>query len=254
MFLSFQVQHRGCPSCPHNKMLLGSECVETCPENTLNFLNRECISDESCEQENLEYWKDFKFVTSNGSCKLVKYCNSIEMNMESTFFELSHSRGCQVIQGFVAVQFPSKLCGSFHKMFNVIETLKKIEEIRDYLKITNSPTIKHLGFLPNLRMIKGVNLESGVNSLVFDSDTELGSVRVALQNYTFNNKVFCADSCDNGNLTLEITPKTFGFVVKILNEEFKNFLIDNISITSFLTDLGEYNIQTICGSVPNALT
>ena len=129
-----------------------------------------------------------------------------------------------------------------------IRILSKIEEIRDYLKVTNSPAVKSLEFLPKLKMIRGINLESGVNSLVFGNKTELGPLRVTFQNYTIKNEIFCTNNCDNGNLTIEITPKTYGFVVKILDEEFKNLQDGKATFVSFISNSDEHYGLKICES------
>ena len=235
-------------------MLFGSECVEKCPENTLNLMNLQCISKKSCEQENSEYWKDYKFVPSNGRCRLMKYYDSIEIDVDEEVIETRISfdqktyLGCQVVQGFVDIQFPSKSSREDASINVTVLSLREIEEIHDYLKGTNSPTVKNLVFLPKLKMIRGVNLESGENSLVFDSNTTLESLRKTSQNYTFIGETFCASDCNNSNFTIKITPKTYGFLVKVRDEEFKN---DNIRFTYSVMISTEYHTNEICKSLPS---
>ena len=245
---SFQILRNDCPGCPHNKMLFGSECVETCPKNSLNLMNRQCISTESCEKENSEYWKGFKFISSNGSCKLIRYCDSIEINENSDSSALSLLRGCQVIQGFVDIRFSRNLCNNMLLFDAAIQILSEIEEIRDYLKIANSSRIKNLGFLPKLKMINGVKLESGTNSLVLESKIELESLLVTSQNYTINSEPFCRENCvsKSGKLTLEITAKTYGFLAKIMNEDLKNILDDNMRLVFNLREQDFYHQFQIC--------
>ena len=229
-------------------MLFGSECVKTCPENSLNLMNRQCISTESCEKENSEYWKGFKFISSNGNCKLIRYCDSIETNEKSDIAVLSLLRGCQVIQGFVDIQFSRNLCNNNGIFEATIKILNEIEEIRDYLKITNSSRIKNLGFLPKLKMINGVKLESGTNSLVLDSNIELESLLVTSQDYTISSEAFCRENCvsKSGKLAFEITANTYGFVAKIMNEDLKNILGDNMSLEFHLRDHDYYHKLEIC--------
>ena len=231
-------------------MLFGSECVEACPENTLNLMNSECISKESCEQENSEFWKDFKFVSSNGSCRLIKYCDSIKINVDEEVIETEISLkrrtfGCQVVRGFVDIQFPNKSGCKDASINAAFKALREIEEIYDYLKVTNSPTLRNLEFLPKLKMIRGVNLESGLNSFVIDSNTALGPLSVTSKNYTFNCETFCVSNLNNSNMALKITPKTYGFVVEILNKE----LYSNISYKSMLMESIAYHREEICGSL-----
>ena len=245
--MSSQTQRQDCPSCPHNKMLLGSECVKTCPLNTFNFVDRQCISRDSCAQENSENLIDFKFVPLNGSCKLIRYCDSIQIydGIDTLAFEKAGK--CQVVQGFVDIQFSSKSCENFSDLPGAIEFLSEIEEIRDYLKVTNSPTTKILGILPKLKTIRGENLESGEHSIVFKPRTGKKYLYKTLLNYTVSNEEFCTNNCDSSNnMTLEITPRTYGFVVKIMNEELKNFLDDKINFTSFVLNSDEYRIREIC--------
>ena len=232
-------------------MLLESEseskCVETCPNNTLNLMNRECISSKSCEQENSKYWKDFKFVPSNGSCKFVKYCDSIELYEKIDVSSLNRIKGCQVVKGFVDIRFSFDNCYEYSDLLIAIVSFNEIKEIQGYLRISNDlQTNTNFGFLPNLKMLGGIYLESGMNSLVFDSNTGRGSHRFTSHNYTVSNEVLCTNNCDNSILILEITPKTYGFVVKILNEGFKNVLNDNVKLTSFVLNSNEYYGQEIC--------
>ena len=226
-------------------MLFGSECVETCPEKTLNLMNSECISSESCEQENSEYWKKLRFVPSNGNCRLMKYCHNIKVDEDFTktkiFLEQEDSIPCQVVQGYVDIQFPSE--SNCEGAINAaVLFLSEIEEIRDYLKVTNSPTVRHLGFLPKLRMIRGDILESGVNSLIFGSHKETS------QNYTFKAEEFCTAYCNSSNLTVEITAKTYGCVVKVPNDELKN---DDISFKYFVMASTEFQKHEICEPLPS---
>ena len=235
-------------------MLFGSECIETCPNNTLNLVNLQCIPSESCEQENLKFWEDAKLEPSNGTCELVKYCDSIVINEELILDESLRDLGCQVVEGFVDFRFSFKHC--FEKSdlsYRNFAFLSKIEVIRDYVRITNiPPNIRKLGILPKLKMVGGINLESGVNSLVFDFNTGLGSLQVTSQNNTVSNDAFCINNCDSGYLTHEITPKTFGFVVKMLSEELKNDLNDNVRLTSSVSYSADYYHREICE--PSSIT
>ena len=230
-------------------MLSESGCVDTCSNNTLNLIDLQCISKKSCEQENLENWKNLKLVPSNGSCKLIRYCESIEIfdGIDTLAFEKAGR--CQVVQGFVDIQFSSKSCENFLDLPGAIEFLSEIEEIRDYLKVTNSPTNRILGILPKLKIIRGDKLESGEYSVVFKPKTGDKHLYKTLLNYTVSNEIFCTNNCGSNNLELEITPKTFGFVVKILNEELKNVLNDNVMLKSVVLDSEEYHRREICESV-----
>ena len=210
-------------------------------------MNRQCISRDSCEQENSKYWDKLKFVPSSGICKLVKYCDSIEINEKSSYSELHKAKGCQVVQGFVDIQISSKSCDNFPDLNRTFTFFNEIEEIRDYLKVRDPPrTIKNFDFLPRLKMVRGENLESGNFSLIFESKP-IG-VALTSKNYTVSNETFCALNCDKGNLTLEITPKTYGFVVKLLSEELKNVPDNIVKLTSVVLDSNEYYGRQLCKS------
>ena len=174
-------------------------------------MNIQCISRESCEQKNSDYWKDLKFVPSNGSCRLVKYCDSIEINEQTDISKRNNAEECRVVTGSVTIRFAKNFCYISSRAFRI---LRGIEEIYGYLNVTDfPPETKMVEILPKLKIVQGVNLELGVNSLVFDSNTGLGSHRVTSPNNTISHEY-------NENIKLEITPKTYGFAVKILNEEF----------------------------------
>ena len=213
-------------------------------------MNRQCISRESCEQENSKYWKDLKFVPTNESCKLIKYCGSIEINEKSDYSELSDLRGCQIIQGYVEVEFSHDFCKNLPKMKAAIAVLSEIIEIHDYLKVTNFPLgIKNLGFFTKLKKYQGFNLESGINSLDYDPIEGWLYYDTISPNNSYGKEAFCTNNCDNRSLRLEIAPKTNGFGVKILNNDWKNFLDDNVKLTSFVLNSDEYYIREVCGSV-----
>ena len=247
--MSSQIQRTDCPSCPHNKMLSESGCVKICSNNTLNLMNRQCISKKSCEQENSEIWKNFKFVPSNGICKLIKYCDSIEIFDEIDTLAFEKAGRCQVVQGFVEITLSSSSCENYADLPRAIEFLSEIEEIRDYLEVVNSPTPKILGILPKLKIVRGDKLESGEYSVVFKLRTIAKYIQKSLPNYTVSNEIFCTKNCGSNNLKLEITPKTFGFVVKILNKGLKNILNNNVKLTSVVLDAEEYHRREICESV-----
>ena len=214
-------------------------------------MNRQCISRESCEQENSKHWEDSKFVPSNGSCHLRKYCDSIKINEKSDFSQLSGFRECQVVTKFVEIEFSRNFCKDLPKMTAAIAVLSEIIEIHGHLKITNLPLgIKNLQFMTKLKMVEGYNLKSGINSLNFDPKEGWVYYKTESPNNTFSNEAFCTNNCDNKTLELEITPKTNGFVVKILNNDLKKFLDDNVKLTSFVLNSNEYYGREICGSVP----
>ena len=250
-FLPSQIQRKDCPGCPHNKMLIDSYCYEKCRHNTLNLMNRECVTRDSCERENAKYWNKFKFLPWDGSCKLVKYCDSIKINEKSDIYNFNKIKQCQIVQGSVEIQFSFEYCDNFPDLLVAISILSEIIEIRNNFKVTNSPpTIKNLGFFTNLKAVGGVILDSGVNSLVFDSKTGLGSRLVTPPNNSVSNETFCTYNCDNGTLTIEITPKTYAFVVKILDKVLTNVLDDNVKLTSFVISSDEYYGRQICQFLP----
>ena len=245
--LSSQVERSDCQGCPHNKILSSLGCVDACPKNTLNLMNRQCISRKSCDHENSKYWDKFKFVPSNGICKLVKYCDSIEINENSSYSELHKAKGCQVVQGFVNTQISSESCDNLPELSRAFSFFNKIEEIRDYLKISNAPRpIKNFDFLPRLKMIRGENLESGKFSLIIEA--EPFGFGLGLKNFTVSDVKSCMDDCDKGNLTLEIKTKTYGFVVKILNEEFENVPDDVVKFTSTVYNTNQFYGRQLCES------
>ena len=197
-------------------------------------MNVQCISKESCEQENSKYWKKLKFLPVNGSCRLIKYCDSIKISKKKDISEYLKAE-CQVVQGFVDFQFKSEYCDDKSELPTAMRFLNEIEEIRDYLRLANFPRkTKHVRMMPKLKVFTDFNTKHRINIKVFQ-------------------KANCSDNnCYFSNLTLGITPKTYGFAVKILNEEFKNLLKENVTLTSYLLTTDEYYGRGICkiSSVP----
>ena len=231
-------------------MLLASKCVDICPENTLNLMNRQCISKDSCEKENSIQKEKLNIVSSNGTCKQIRHCESIKINEKSGFSQLSGFQGCQVVQGYVDIQFSRSVCKDSHGIRLAIKILSEIEEIRDYLKITNSPSIKNLEFLPKLKMIRGVTLESGVNSIVLDSNKQLKSLKDTSRNYRFYREAFCKENCvsKSNNLALDVTATTYGLLVKITNKRVKNLMDQYADRTLYVKKQDAFHFEHICFS------
>ncbi|RWS08270.1 insulin receptor-like protein [Dinothrombium tinctorium] len=119
------------------------QCLEKCP---LGFKEG---SDHTC-------------VTCQGPCP--KVCDPTIVN---SIADAQSLRGCTEIKGPLIISIEGRGANVIKELE---ESLKDLEVITDYLKVTRSYPLISLHFLKNLRLIKGVNMDrSNYSLLVFDN-------------------------------------------------------------------------------------
>lgn len=125
-------------------------CVLECPENTELSLNKTCTP---CK----------------GHC--LKTCIGRVVDSVESAEQLIN---CTRINGTLEISIPGKKSANSSTIIAALaDNLNRIEEIEDYLVIENTVSIFYLGFLPNLKVIHGRNLESGKYAFVVKYNVDL---------------------------------------------------------------------------------
>ncbi|XP_071446667.1 insulin-like peptide receptor isoform X2 [Hetaerina americana] len=200
------------------KVVFGRDCLNECPVNTFEYLNRRCIDSKEClgmqtpvENGNKgNSWKTFNrtciydcppgFVTvNNNSCERCnnscrKECPGANIDSIAAAQQL---RGCTYIKGSLEIQ----IRGGKNIVKELEDNLQMIEEIEGYLKIVRSFPLVSLNFLRNLSVIHGGHLEYLKYSLVVvenqnlqelwdrDSNKEMVKIKNGRPFFHFNPKL-----------------------------------------------------------------
>lgn len=177
-----------CIACKN--VMLGTQCVDSCPNNTFSFMDRRCITENKCREQkrpresnlNKEYpFKPFQNVCRsdcpvgymddessnlttckkcNGPCQ--KECAGANIDSIASAQKL---RGCTHITGSLEIQ----IRGGKNIVKEMEDSLSTIEEIDGYLKIVRSFPLISLNFLKNLKIIRGNENENEKSLIVLDN-------------------------------------------------------------------------------------
>lgn len=187
----------GCTGSTNNctvcrNVIIDTECKNHCPNDTYEFMNRRCVSEEQCRgmkkpRETLgSNVKSFPFKPFNGTCVMecpagymesdendkndknlscrkcegpcLKECAGANVDNIASAQKL---RGCTHIAGSLEIQ----IRGGKNIVKELEDNLSTIEEIDGYLKVIRSFPLISLNFLKNLRVIRGKTLENNRYSL-----------------------------------------------------------------------------------------
>lgn len=101
------------------------------------------------------------------------------------------------MKGFVDVQLTEEVCydGDFIKVLT--EIFSSVLEIHKYLKITETPMLKDLGFFTSLQRIRGIELSPGEYSLVVKKNQNMRHIWLPSQNVSIDRGAVDIDSNPN---------------------------------------------------------
>jgi Receptor L domain len=216
------------------------------PNQFQQFRNKFCVSREDCDNENLIDTDESNiFIPFDGTCrhkcpfrsellslnemnssytcvdyKNHKPCGSIKITNYGDIGLLKRLKSCRVVKGFVEIQLTKPLelmCDQDEAFTNELsKTLANIEEIHEYLKITETPFIEDLAIFSNLKRIRGTRLFNNTYSLVLTKNAQLESIWIQNQDVTVDrgetiyelNRRLRTLSQSNV-IKIEITPKPY---------------------------------------------
>lgn len=195
------------------------KCVDKCPENTLEFLGRRCITKEECramprplnlpnsESPSPTPYKIHKnqcvlkcpgnMNDVKGECKpcgngrCVKLCNGVNIDSVQIARQLT---GCTRITGSLEIQ----IRGGSNVVNELEESLSMIEEIDGYLKVVRSFPLVSLHFFRSLKRIKGNVLDNQKYVFVVLDNQNLQDL------WDWKNRSM---KIDNGRLFFHFNPK-----------------------------------------------
>ncbi|BES91399.1 tyrosine-protein kinase receptor [Nesidiocoris tenuis] len=169
-----------CNACKNFR--IGNSCIERCPNNTYEYLNHRCLSEDECREKPKPLEAEFNtrewpYKPFNGKCIIncppgyldvevngkyhcerctgmcKKECPAANIDSIASAQKL---QGCTSIKGALNIQ----IRGGSNVVKELEENLNMVEEIDDYLKVVRSFPLVSLNFLKKLKVIHGQKLES----------------------------------------------------------------------------------------------
>ncbi|KAL3289679.1 hypothetical protein HHI36_023083 [Cryptolaemus montrouzieri] len=193
-------------------------CRDRCPNGTLEFLERRCITEKNCKDMlrpinlpssvplypynihknkcvlkcplNMNVVNQTCVPCEQGRC--VKLCNGVNIDSIEIAKQLT---GCTRITGSLEIQ----IRGGSNVVNALEENLSMIEEIDGYLKIVRSFPLVSLNFLKNLKWIHGKSLDSQKFVFIVLDNQNLQDLWDWKENRTLR--------IDNGRLFFHFNPK-----------------------------------------------
>ncbi|KAK9889047.1 hypothetical protein WA026_004327 [Henosepilachna vigintioctopunctata] len=221
-----------CSVCSKFEVWDGSvrKCLDSCPNGTLEFLGRRCVSAQECRNMsrpiylpssepfhpynihlnkcvlrcpvNMNVEQQTCVPCMDGRCR--KSCNGVSIDSIEIAKQLT---GCTRITGSLEIQ----IRGGSNVVNELEESLSMIEEIDGYLKVVRSFPLVSLNFMKSLRHIRGNSLESQKFAVVVLDNQNLQDLWEWKDNRTLK--------IDHGRLFFHFNPKLCLDKIRILENK-----------------------------------
>lgn len=197
-----------------------NKCVNKCPKDTYEYLDRRCVSKLECKQISVQYYRNQYLKAIEGKCTpdcpkgysentndrhscdscqgpCPKVCSTTQVtNIDSA----QSLKGCTEINGSLEIYIQS---GGANVIRELEQNLQQLEEIRDFLKVSRSFPLITLNFLKKLRVIHGNVLERNEYSFVVLDNPNLQDLWTYDENNTQNKPL----KINKGKIFLHLNPK-----------------------------------------------